>query len=77
MDPSAFFTLHDYDNSAAWTEQTYGVPSLDDESTKDMAEDKRTECSEGRARFVRYEGQGPLEELRWRHCVPPGGEASR
>ena len=42
MDPSAFFTLHDYDKSDTWTgdevRRTYG---LDDESAKEIDEGKK------------------------------------
>ena len=42
MDPSAFFTLHDYDKSETWTpnevRRTYG---LDDESAKEIDEGKK------------------------------------
>ena len=42
MDPSAFFTLHDYDNSGTWSgeevRRTYG---LDDESAKEIDEEKK------------------------------------
>lgn len=42
MDPSAFFTLHDYDKSESWTpnevRRTYG---LDDESAKGIDEGKK------------------------------------
>ena len=42
LDPSAFFTLHDYDSNGFWSREevrrTYG---LDDESAKDVGADKK------------------------------------
>ena len=42
LDPSAFFTLHDYDANGQWTREevrrTYG---LDDESAKNVGEEKK------------------------------------
>lgn len=44
LDPGAFFSLHDYDSSTAWTPgeilRTYG---LDDASSRDVPESKRQE----------------------------------
>lgn len=66
MDPSAFFTLHDYDNSAAWTaadiRRTYG---LDDESAKDMAEDKKASVVKGVLDLYDKNGNGVIEKEEW------------
>ncbi|KAK4697090.1 hypothetical protein P7C71_g934, partial [Lecanoromycetidae sp. Uapishka_2] len=66
MDPSAFFTLHDYDNSAAWTaadiRRTYG---LDDESAKDIAEEKKASVVKGVLELFDKNGDGMVEKEEW------------
>lgn len=66
MDPSAFFTLHDYDNSAAWTaadiRRTYG---LDDESAKDITEEKKASVVKGVLDLFDKNGDGMVEKEEW------------
>lgn len=66
MDPSAFFTLHDYDNSGSWMEadirRTYG---LDDESAKAIAEEKKASVVKGVLELFDKNGDGIINREEW------------
>ena len=62
FDPGAFFSLHDYDSSGAWSpdevRRTYG---LDDESAKDVSEEKREEVTREVYRLFDADKNGLIE----------------
>ena len=66
MDAASFFTLHDYDNSGTWTaadiRRTYG---LDDESAKDISDDKKAEVMKGVLELFDKNGDGYIEREEW------------
>ena len=66
MDPSAFFTLHDYSNTNIWTpadiRRTYG---LDDESTKEVAEERKAEIVRTVVELFDGDGDGVVGREEW------------
>ena len=66
FDPGAFFTLHDYDSSLAWTpseiRRTYG---LDDESARGVPEEKREEVVKGVLAAFDRDGDGIIDRREW------------
>lgn len=66
FDPGAFFSLHDYDSSTAWTPgeilRTYG---LDDASSKDVSESKRQEVVRGVLDLFDQNGDGIISRDEW------------
>lgn len=66
LDPGAFFSLHDYDSSTAWTPgeilRTYG---LDDASSRDVPESKRQEVVRGVLDLFDQNGDGIVSREEW------------
>lgn len=66
LDPGAFFSLHDYDSSAAWTPgeilRTYG---LDDASSRDVPESKRLEVVSWVLDLFDQNGDGIVSRDEW------------
>lgn len=66
LDPSAFFTLHDYDSSGQWSpdeiRQTYG---LDDESAKDVPVEKKTNAVQEVIGMFDKDGDGAISREEW------------
>lgn len=66
LDPSAFFTLHDYDSSGQWSpdeiRQTYG---LDDESAKDVPQEKKTSGVQEVVQLFDKDGDGAISREEW------------
>ena len=66
LDPSAFFTLHDYDNTGAWTardiRRTYG---LDDETAKEIDEGKKTDIVKIVVEMFDKDGDGAVSREEW------------
>ena len=64
LDPTSFFTLHDYDNSGFWSPEeirrTYG---LDDESVRDtISEEKKREVVAGVLQTFDKDGDGTISK---------------
>ena len=66
LDPSAFFTLHDYDSSGHWSpdeiRRTYG---LDDESAKDVPQEKKTSAVQEVVQLFDKDGDGAISREEW------------
>ena len=66
LDPSAFFTLHDYDSSGQWSpdeiRRTYG---LDDESAKDVPQEKKTSVVQEVIGMFDEDGDGVISREEW------------
>ena len=66
LDPSAFFTLHDYDSSGQWSpdeiRRTYG---LDDESLKDVSLEKKTSAVQEVVQLFDRDGDGLISKEEW------------
>ena len=66
LDPSAFFTLHDYDSSGQWTpdeiRRTYG---LDDESAKDVPQETKTSGVQQVLDLFDKDGDGAISREEW------------
>lgn len=66
FDPGSFFLLHDYDGSLTWTaaeiSRTYG---LDDESAKEVPEQKRQEVVKGVMEKFDLDGDGVVSREEW------------
>lgn len=66
LDPSAFFTLHDYDNSGMWTAQdirrTYG---LDDETAKEIDSGKKEDITKIVVEIFDRNGDGMISREEW------------
>lgn len=66
LDPSAFFTLHDYDSSGQWSpdeiRRTYG---LDDESAKDVPQEKKTSAVQEVVQLFDKDGDGNISREEW------------
>ena len=66
LDPSAFFTLHDFDNDGSWTgeeiRRTYG---LDDESAKDIDESKKADVVRTVKELFDKDGDGVISREEW------------
>ena len=66
LDPSAFFTLHDYDSSGQWSpdeiRRTYG---LDDESAKDVPQEKKTSAVQEVVQMFDKDGDGAISREEW------------
>ncbi len=66
LDPSAFFTLHDYDSSGQWSpdeiRRTYG---LDDESAKDVPQEKKTSAIQEVIQLFDKDGDGTISREEW------------
>ena len=66
LDPSAFFTLHDYDSSGHWTpdeiRRTYG---LDDESAKDVPQERKTVAVQQVVDLFDKDGDGAISREEW------------
>ena len=66
FDPQSFFLLHDYDGSHTWTateiSRTYG---LDDESAKEVPEQKRQEVVKGVLEKFDLDRDGVISREEW------------
>lgn len=66
LDPSAFFTLHDYDSSGQWSpdeiRRTYG---LDDESAKNVPQEKKTSAVQEVVQLFDKDGDGAISRDEW------------
>lgn len=66
LDPSAFFTLHDYDNSGMWTardiRRTYG---LDDETAKEIDDGKKQDITKIVVEIFDRNGDGMISRQEW------------
>ena len=66
LDPSAFFTLHDYDSSGHWSpdeiRRTYG---LDDESAKDVPSQKKQDAVQEVIGMFDKDGDGAISKEEW------------
>ena len=66
LDPSAFFTLHDFDNDGSWSgdeiRRTYG---LDDESAKDVEETKKADVVKTVKEIFDKDGDGVISKEEW------------
>ena len=66
LDPSAFFTLHDFDNDGSWSgdeiRRTYG---LDDESAKDVEETKKADVVKAVKEIFDKDGDGVISKEEW------------
>lgn len=66
LDPSAFFTLHDYDSSGQWSPdeiwRTYG---LDDESAKDVPQEKKTSAVQEVVQLFDKDRDGFISREEW------------
>ena len=66
IDPSAFFTLHDYDSSGHWSpdeiRRTYG---FDDESAKDVPLEKKTNAVQEVIGMFDRDGDGGISREEW------------
>lgn len=66
LDPSAFFTLHDYDSSGQWSPEdirrTYG---LDDESAKDVPLEKKANAVNEVVGMFDRDGDGAISREEW------------
>lgn len=66
LDPSAFFTLHDYDSSGQWSpdeiRRTYG---FDDESAKDVPLEKKTNAVQEVIGMFDKDGDGGISREEW------------
>ena len=66
LDPSAFFTLHDFDNNGFWSgdeiRRTYG---LDDESSKDVEEAKKADVVKVVKEMFDKNGDGLITREEW------------
>ena len=66
LDPSAFFTLHDYDSSGHWSpdeiRRTYG---LDDESAKDVPQERKTSGVQEVVQLFDKDGDGAISRDEW------------
>ncbi len=66
LDPSAFFTLHDYDNSGMWTahdiRRTYG---LDDETAKEIDDGKKQDIIKIIVEIFDRDGDGMISREEW------------
>ena len=66
LDPSAFFTLHDYNANDLWTReeirQTYG---LDDESAKGVDEEKKQDIVNIVVGIFDKDGDGAISREEW------------
>ena len=66
LDPSAFFTLHDYDSSGQWSpdelRRTYG---FDDESAKDVPLEKKSNSVQEVIGMFDKDGDGVISREEW------------
>lgn len=66
LDPSAFFTLHDYDSSGQWSpdeiRRTYG---FDDESAKDVPLEKKSNSVQEVIGMFDKDGDGGISREEW------------
>ncbi|MCJ1482545.1 hypothetical protein MMC06_002711 [Schaereria dolodes] len=73
FDPGAFFSLHDYDTSGAWTpdevRRTYG---LEDESAKDVSVEKREEVTREVFKLFDTDRNGAVEREEWMEAIAKG-----
>lgn len=68
FDPGAFFSLHDFDSSGAWTpDEVRRMYGLDDESTKDVSEEKREEVTREVYRLFDADHNGLIERAEFVH----------
>ncbi|KAI9821939.1 MAG: hypothetical protein M1827_002521 [Pycnora praestabilis] len=74
FDPGAFFSLHDFDSSGAWTPdeilRTYG---LEDESAKDVSREKREEVVSSVMTLLDRDGTGEVTHGAWMRFMAEGG----
>ena len=75
LDPSAFFTLHDYENNGVWTagdiRRTYG---LDDETAKTIDEGKKKDVVKGVLEIFDGDGDGVVSREEWMDGWVKGGK---
>ncbi|KAI9772181.1 MAG: hypothetical protein M1835_006286 [Candelina submexicana] len=75
FDPGAFFSLHDYDSSGAWTAdeilRTYG---LEDESQKDVPKEKRDEVVNEIMKLADADHDGQITHAEWMQFNKDGGK---
>ncbi len=75
FDPGAFFALHDYDASGAWTAddvlRTYG---LEDESQKDTPKEKRDEVVNEIMKLMDKDHDGQITHEEWMQFNKDGGK---
>lgn len=66
FDAGSFFVLHDFDSSGDWTAneilRTYG---LEDESSKDVPQQKRDEVLKEVLKLVDRNGDGKIDRAEW------------
>ncbi|KAI9679492.1 MAG: hypothetical protein M1817_005514 [Caeruleum heppii] len=75
FDPGAFFSLHDFDSSGAWTAdeilRTYGLES---EENKDVLPERRNEVVREIMRLLDSNGDGKVEREEWMQFNKNGGK---
>ncbi|KAI9721988.1 MAG: hypothetical protein M1812_001947 [Candelaria pacifica] len=75
FDPGAFFSLHDYDSSGAWTAdeilRTYG---LEDESQKDLPKEKRDKVVNDVMKLLDADEDGQVTQAEWMQFNKNGGK---
>ncbi|MCJ1252204.1 hypothetical protein MMC24_000008 [Lignoscripta atroalba] len=73
FDPGAFFSLHDFDSSGAWTpdevRRTYG---LDDDSAKDVSAEKREDVTRDVFKLFDLDHNGAITRDEWMRSVGEG-----
>ncbi|KAI9847089.1 MAG: hypothetical protein M1837_003207 [Sclerophora amabilis] len=66
FDGGAFFSLHDFDSSGAWTpDEILRFYGLEDESTKHVSQEKRDEVVKEVLRLVDTNGDGKIDRTEW------------
>ncbi|RDL37249.1 uncharacterized protein BP5553_04682 [Venustampulla echinocandica] len=74
FDPGAFFSLHDYDDNGFWDVReilkTYG---MEDETAKDVPEEKKTEIANEVLRLIDTNGNNVVERDEWMYFTSNDG----
>ncbi|KAI9751279.1 MAG: hypothetical protein M4579_006132 [Chaenotheca gracillima] len=74
FDGGAFFSLHDFDSSGAWTpdeiQRTYG---LEDETAKEVTQEKRDEVPREVLKLMDWNGDGMVDKAEWMRFLDGGG----